>query len=101
MFFLCVCQYGHSRSVALCRALHARNMRAVAAGTATAGIALALLAEESQSIFLLDDSLRDKIPKEYQHKIVSFHVGADRWVNPYHPELRDILDKKLDLHFGL
>ena len=100
MFFLCVCQYGHSRSVALCRALHARNLRAVAAGTATAGSALALLAEDAQAIFLLDDSLRGGIPQEYQHKVVSFHVGADRWVNPYHPELREILDKKLDSYFG-
>ena len=99
MFILCVCQYGHSRSVALARALHARSYDAVAAGTATAGAALPILAEEATDIFLLDDALRGYIPKEFQGKIVSFHVGPDRWVNPYHPELRAILDAMLDKQF--
>lgn len=99
MFLLCVCQYGHSRSVALARALHARGYSAVAAGTATAGAALAVLAEEAERILLLDEALRGAIPPKYHDKIISFHVGPDKWVNPYHPELRMILDTMLNGRF--
>jgi len=93
---LCVCQYGHSRSVALARELHSRGVVAVACGVATAGSGLRRLAEWATHVALLDDALRGSIPAEAVSKLVSFHVGPDRWVNPYHPELRSILADMVD-----
>lgn len=96
MFYLCVCAYGHSRSVALCRTLHGRGVHAVAAGVRTAGDALELIGQRAEKVLVLDDALLPVIPKSLASKVVSFHVGPDRWVNPYHPELRAILEKMVD-----
>ena len=88
---LCVCQYGHSRSVALARELHHRNVAAVACGVGTAGSALDYLCDWATHICVLDDSLANMIGTRHHDRIVSMHVGPDRWVNPYHPELQAIL----------
>ena len=93
---LCVCQYGHSRSVALARALHARKVPAVACGVATAGSALATLTAWAEHVLLLDDALRGAIPVADVGKVISFHVGPDRWVNPYNAELAAILSAMID-----
>lgn len=94
--FLCVCQYGHSRSVALARRLHARHVPAIACGVATAGPWLFPLCDWASHVLLLDDALRGAIPAASVAKVVSFNVGPDRWVNPYHPELADVLEKMID-----
>lgn len=88
---LCLCQYGHSRSVALAREFHGRNIAAVAMGVGTAGPWLDAACEAATAICLLDDALIGAIAERHRHKVTSFHVGADRWVNPYHPELAAIL----------
>lgn len=93
---LCVCQYGHSRSVAACRAFHARGVPTVACGVATSGSALTVLAEWADRICVLDDALSGAIPLTYRDKIVSLHVGPDRWVNPYNAELREIIETLID-----
>lgn len=93
---LCVCQYGHSRSIAACRAFHARGVPAVACGVGTAGSALAVNAEWADRICLMDDYFVGAIPEPQRHKIVSLHVGPDRWVNPYHPELREMIEALID-----
>ena len=93
---LCVCQYGHSRSVAACRAFHARGVPAVACGAGTAGSALGVVAEWADRICLLDDALIGAVPPAQRHKIVSLHVGPDRWVNPYNPELREVIETLID-----
>lgn len=97
---LCVCQYGHSRSVALARELHSRGVAAVACGVATAGSALPTLAEWATVVALLDDALRGSIPASAASKLMSFHVGPDRWVNPYNAELRSILADMVDAKLG-
>lgn len=94
--FLCVCQYGHSRSVALARRLHARHVPAIAAGVGTAGPWFPQLCAWASHVLLLDDALRGSIPAEHAAKVVSFHVGPDRWVNPYHPELAELLERMVD-----
>lgn len=94
--FLCVCQYGHSRSVALARRLHSRHVPAIACGVATAGPWLPSLLGWASHVLLLDDALRGAIPVEHAAKVVSFHVGPDRWVNPYHPELAALLEAMID-----
>lgn len=94
--FLCVCQYGHSRSVALARRLHARHVPAIACGVSTAGPWLIPLTDWASHVLLLDDALRGAIPAAHGGKVVSFHVGPDRWVNPYHPELAALLETMID-----
>lgn len=101
MNYLCVCQYGHSRSVALARVLHGCRQTAVACGHATAGTALPVLCGWADKILILDDGFRGHIPKEHWHKVVSMHVGPDRWVNPYHPELNAMLTEMVEKRLGL
>lgn len=97
--FLCICQAGHSRSVALARALHARQYQAVAIGCQTSPDAIAPLAEWADMVFLIDCPL-ERIPAPLRGKCVDFYIGPDRWVNPYHPELAEIWASKLD-HLGI
>lgn len=94
---LCVCQYGHSRSVALCRVLHARKFNAVAVGVGTAGGALAVLAAWADAICVLEPHFGQAVPDDCKHKIRVFNVGPDQWSNPYHPELIKLLEGMADV----
>lgn len=87
MNYLCVCQYGHSRSVAMVRALHHVKLPAVACGWMTAPQAMPTLCEWADVIVLMQESFRTYIQDEWADKIVVCDVGHDRWSNPYHPEL--------------
>lgn len=90
--FLCVCRYGHSRSVALSRVLHANGHEAAAVGHFTSPSALAALAGWADVIAVLDRDMLAAVPPEHRHKATThFHVGHDVWVNPYHPELGKLL----------
>lgn len=97
MKFLCICQYGHSRSVALCRVLHGKAIPAVAAGYSTSGDAIDTLAEWADVIALMTPEAMNRIPKEYQEKVtLHFNIGPDKWSNPYNQELLAILKDKVD-----
>lgn len=91
--YLCVCQYGHSRSVALTRVLHSFGRPAVAAGWMTSGTGLIHLCEWATTICLLEPHFEAHIPHEHRSKIAVLNVGRDRWSNPYHPELHALLQK--------
>ncbi len=91
MNYLCVCQYGHSRSVALTRVLHHHNIPAVACGWQTAGEFLEWLCMKADRILLLEESFSQYIPLGYRDRCVVLDVGRDRWSNPYHPELLQLL----------
>lgn len=95
MNFLCVCQYGHSRSVALARVLHQRGYHAVACGHQTAGPLLATLADAADRILILDDNMTPHV-KQWSDKVVSIHIGPDVWSNPYNQDLIRILNQKVD-----
>jgi hypothetical protein len=99
MRWLCVCQFGHSRSVGLTRALHGRGITAVAVGWATSGDALALLAEWADVIAILSSEMMVYVPEQFRHKVVDFGVGPDLWSNPYNTELAKLLERKLDNYF--
>lgn len=100
MKWLCLCQYGHSRSVALARRLHHRGIPAVAAGVGTGGDAIAALAEWADTIAVLEPHFAASVPAQHRHKVVVFNVGRDRWSNPYHPELLGILEEMLAKHLA-
>jgi len=94
---LCVCQYGHSRSVALARFLHSQNIEAVAIGWQTAGHKFTeTLVRESTKVVTLQDGYLGKILNQINCLAlphVCFDVGLDRWVNPYNAELSGLLLK--------
>jgi hypothetical protein len=100
MKFLCICQYGHSRSVACCRVLHGQGQTAVAAGWSTSGDAIAVLSRWADAICLVSgvDGLT-QIPYDQRHKVHNLDVGPDRWSNPYNQELQEILRQKLAAEF--
>lgn len=99
MKFLCVCQYGHSRSVALTRVLHGLGQPAVAIGWMTSGNAIDGLSVWADKILILDSSYLRYVPQEQRHKVVDFHVGPDRWSNPYHADLLRLLTQMVREHF--
>jgi hypothetical protein len=96
---LCICQYGHSRSVALTRVLRRAsngraeykavgNYEAVALGWETAGLsAIALMSGWAEVIFILQQTYLDRIPDRHRGKVVVFDVGPDVWSDPYHIDL--------------
>ena len=98
--FLCVCQYGHSRSVALTRVLHGRGYHAVAVGVGTAGTAFPVLCGFADTILLLDKQLIPYVAP-WAGKVTLMDVGPDVWSNPYNADLLDLLggmvDDKLNL----
>jgi hypothetical protein len=104
MKWLCVCQYGHSRSVALARVLHGCGETAVAIGWHTSGNAIGTLGEWADRIIVLQADFARFVPHQYRQKLVAaelFDVGPDRWVNPYHTELNAILRERVQIHLGL
>ena len=96
MKFLCICHYGHSRSVALARQLHGRQQTAIAIGFATSDPdSMYLLCKWADHVLVVDQNAKCRIPSEYIYKTRNFDVGPDRWVNPYHPELKELFSKLL------
>lgn len=97
MNWLCICQYGHSRSVALTRVLHGKKIPAVAAGWTTSGNAIESLAEWADVIALMTPEGLHTIPLAHRAKVVNdFDIGPDRWSNPYNQELLAILKTRVD-----
>lgn len=97
--WLCICHYGHSRSVALARVLHGQKLPAVAAGWTSSGDALTTLSAWADIIALMTPDGLAKIPPEHRHKVHDFNIGPDAWSNPYHPELLAICRQKVaDFH---
>jgi hypothetical protein len=98
---LCICQYGHSRSVALARVLRgafssdashvSHSYDTVAVGWETASSALEPLSKWADVIFILERSYLSYVPESYRGKVVVFDVGRDRWSNPYNQELSTLL----------
>ena len=96
MKFLCICQYGHSRSVACTRILHLHGKDAVAIGWSTAGAeAIRLLSAWADKILLCDGQAKHYIQLIHTDKVLNFDPGPDKWSNPYNQELLDIFEQKL------
>jgi hypothetical protein len=92
--FLCICQYGHSRSVALARVLHGMGYEAIPIGYGTSPSSIDPLGEWADMILIVDRGAWFLVNSATQLKNKShdFDVGPDRWVNPYHPELQTIFE---------
>ena len=95
MKFLCICTYGHSRSVGACRVLHGLGHQAVAIGTATGHTAATILSVWADKIICMTPEGPQLIPQADKHKIVDCDIGPDRWSNPYNQEMLEIIRQKL------
>jgi hypothetical protein len=78
MKFLCICQYGHSRSVALARVLHSMKQSAVAIGAITSGDAIEGLSDWADLVLVMAKEHTSKVPDCNKHKIVDMDIGPDR-----------------------
>ncbi len=96
MNFLCICQCGHSRSVACTRILHGKGYAAVAIGHMTSGDAIIPLANWADKILVMQSYFAAYVPDSQKHKIVDFDIGPDVWSNPYNQELLKILLDKVE-----
>lgn len=99
--YLCVCQYGHSRSVALCRVLHAKGQQAIAVGLGTAPEWLPFLCNNANKILVLERNYINHIPFDYREKVMEFHVGPDVWSNPYDKALYTLLEQMVKERLGI
>lgn len=103
MNFLCICQCGHSRSVAMTRILHARGFPAVAVGASTCGEAYLHLLGWATHIIVMQAHFANIIDQNngvVRGKLVTFDVGPDKWANPYNHELLALCETKFIHHFG-
>jgi len=91
--YLCVCQYAHSRSVAMCRYLHGKGVEAVAAGAGTAPSVFGVLGAWADKIVVMEPDFARAVPPEFRDKIVLVNVGPDRWSNPYNADLAALIVK--------
>lgn len=94
--YLCVCQYGHSRSVAMTRVLHARGLQAVAVGWYTSPDWLIALSHAADKIIALESKCIVHIPETCRNKIILMDIGPDRWSDPYNAELYAMLSRLVD-----
>lgn len=88
MNLLCICAYGHSRSVCLARLFHGMGYNAISIGYGTSGSGLSVLTEWADYIMIVDQNASPHIPQQHIHKCKNFDVGPDVWQNPYNKELR-------------
>jgi hypothetical protein len=99
MKFLCICQYGHSRSGAAVRVLHARGHEAVAAGFGTSPSALPALCAWADKIVVMSPEITTHVPPGYRDRVVVFNVGPDRYgAGPWNPELLKMIERMADEH---
>lgn len=100
MKFICICNYGHSRSVAMCRVLHERNHEAIPVGYDTsydAAMTLMSMCWPDHVIFMTKElAQKAPIPIGSRRKIEINDVGPDIWSNPYNQDLLKLCAKFAD-----
>jgi hypothetical protein len=64
-------------------------------GWLTSSDAIPLLAEWADKILTLDVVADRAVPSEHADKIIPFHIGPDRWCNPFNQELLSILKRMI------
>lgn len=92
MKFLCICQYGHSRSAALVRVLHGAGHEAICLGTATARPeTIAHIGIWADVVVVMEPRFSKSVPFALKDKLVQFDIGPDKWSNPYNHNLLEML----------
>lgn len=97
MKVLCVCNHGNVRSVALARAIkdisfntegHPHEAIAIGAQITTPETMMMLFEWSDRVVWLSDAVPAPRYPEVVDYSI---RVGHDRWHNPFHPELQEIM----------
>ena len=96
MKFLCICQYGNSRSAALVRVFHSLKHEAVAVGVGTSPSAIEVIGDWADHICVMQPHFANYVPDRLKHKVAVFDVGHDQWSNPYNQDLLTILRSMAD-----
>jgi hypothetical protein len=99
--FLCLCEYGHSRSVAMARILHHHKQQAVACGWRTAGSGLAVLCDWADTIITMETHFAQRVPAPYRVKVIDANVGPDKWANPFNRDLLKLCDQFAQVNLSL
>lgn len=96
--WLTVCQRGNCRSVHLAAILKDDlNQDAIACGvTAAADETMKMLGEWADVIVLCDNDLDQFVPDHWRSKMISFHVGEDRFFRGWNRELCQLFYDYLD-----
>jgi hypothetical protein len=99
---LCVCYYGHCRSVCLAKLLQSKGQIAcsIGCGKEISGDAFPMMTAWADRIFVLQAHFRDRVPEVDRHKVVVFDVGPDVWMNPFNSDLRAKLEGMYQEQFG-
>jgi len=100
MKILTVCQGGQVRSVALkYRLTYVYGHEAIPCGVqSNSKDTIRMLCHWADWTIILQPEFKAWIPPEYHGKLFCYDVGADRWANPFHPELQAILDQLIKKH---
>ena len=86
---LTVCEGGNVRSVGLAYALKSHGVDAIAASWRfNTKHTLNMLYRWADYIVVLQDEMKQHIPKMYQKKLRVMDVGPDRYGSAFHPELQ-------------
>jgi predicted protein tyrosine phosphatase len=98
--FLCVCQGGSCRSVALAFLFKYKyGQDSLACGwEGNTPETLNMLCEWADGIFILESHFKEKIDEKYHHKLSVYDVGPDRFFQ-INKELLSILDDMIKNHF--
>lgn len=94
---LCVCKGGDVRSVAMAYFLkHGKNEDAIAASYQfNSPETLKLLMDWADIIMVAEDYMRNRLPIGNASKVKSIDIGPDIWGNPFHPDLRNLIEERL------
>ena len=95
--FLCICQGGNSRSVALAYVLkYGTPHEALSASwEKNTPETLEMLFRWADYIFVLQKQFDQFVPVQWWNKLKVLDVGEDRWCNGLHPELVTLCQRKL------
>ena len=96
---LCICQNGNCRSVATCYCLKKRGYKNVIATgwNNTSSETLKMLCDWADKILVAKPSHGDMLPNGKEKIDQVFTIGDDKWLNPMNKELKEIINKQLDL----
>lgn len=94
MRFLCVCEGGNTRSVAMAYTLKYNfNQEAVPVSYVKCSQeSLDYFSKWADKIIVMQPQFSDKFEK-WKKKLVVIDVGPDRWLNPLHKEIQTIVSE--------
>jgi predicted protein tyrosine phosphatase len=99
MKILTICRGGQVRSVAAKFALTQYGHDVLAIGWQNnSKETLNMLCEWADYIVVMKDEFCKEIPDKFEHKMICYHVGPDRFGYAFHPELQQMIHHMIKKH---